>query len=60
MSSRKLRPATGWKVDSINIDFCSARRSKESMIKRITSSLRTAADERFGFGAECGFGIQEG
>jgi len=37
---RTLSKAQGWKVDSINIDFCSARRSKESMIKRITSSLR--------------------
>ena len=59
LSNCQLHPGTGWKVDSINIDFCSARRSKESMIKRITSSLRTAAELRVGFWVGCGFGIQE-
>mmetsp|Transcript_803 Transcript_803/g.2234 ORF Transcript_803/g.2234 Transcript_803/m.2234 type:complete len:541 (+) Transcript_803:90-1712(+) len=40
MALRTLSKAQGWKVDSLNIEFWSSRRSKESMIKRITSSLR--------------------
>eukprot|EP00435_Cladocopium_sp_Y103_P058994 s306_g21.t1 len=36
---KSLSRAQGWQVDSSNIDFCTTQRSKESVMKRMVSSI---------------------